>query len=105
MIMVQKTPSAKQVNVATTATKVDGVKLKNRDSTDRHLPPAKYWEADTKCSPPSRRNGSSKKAKANREDILATKKRQRQTPPKQAKLLESAVATKKRQISSLTARK
>ncbi len=45
-----------------------------------------------------------KKAKANREDIPAAKKRCGQPPPpKQAKHLESAVATQKRQISSLTA--
>ncbi len=32
--MVQKTPAAKRVNVAATATEVNGVKLKNQDSTD-----------------------------------------------------------------------
>ncbi len=41
-----------------------------------------------------------KKAKTNGDDISAAKK---QTPPKQAKRLESAMATQKREISSLTA--
>ncbi len=40
--MVQKSLATEQVNVAATATEVDGVKLKNRDGTDRHLPLAKY---------------------------------------------------------------
>ncbi len=42
MTMVQRILAAKQVNVAATATKVNGVKFKNRDSTDQCLPPAKY---------------------------------------------------------------
>ncbi len=32
--MVQRTLAAKQVNAAATATKVDGIKLKNKDNTD-----------------------------------------------------------------------
>ncbi len=32
--MVQQTPALKQVNVIAITTKVDGIKLKNRDSTD-----------------------------------------------------------------------
>ncbi len=42
MTMVQQTLAAKHVNAAATATKVDGAKLKNRDSTAKCLSPAKY---------------------------------------------------------------
>ncbi len=104
--MVQKTPAAKPVNVAATATKVDGVKLKNWDSTDRQLPLAKYPAGVYEALSPKQKEWlwqDHKKAKANGEDIPAAKKRWGQTPPKQAKHLESAVATQKRQISSVTA--
>ncbi len=103
--MVQKTPAAKRVNVAATTTKVDGVRLKNRDSTDQCLPLAKHSARVYKMLSPKQKEWlllDCKKFKANGEDIPAAKKRQGQTPPKQAKRLESAVVTQKRKISSLT---
>ncbi len=66
--MVQQTPAAKQVNVEATATEVDGVKLKNRDCTDRCLPPAKYSAAVYKMLSARQKEWlwqDQKKAKAN----------------------------------------
>ena len=104
--MVQKTPAAKRVTVAATASEVEGVKLKNRDGTDRRLPPAKYSSGVYKMLSPKQKEWlwqDRKKAKANGEDIPTAKKRRGQTPPAQSKRLEAAVASQKRQISSLTA--
>ena len=107
--MVQRTPAAKQVNVAATATEVDGVSLKNRDGTDRRLPPAKYSAGVYKMLSPKQKEWlwqDRKKAKANGEDIPGPKKRPSQPPKanKANKRLESAVAAQKRQISSLAAK-
>ncbi len=98
--MVQQTPAVKQVNVAATATDVDGVKLKNRNGTDQCLPPAMLFPKQEEWLWQDR-----KKAKANGDDIPAAKKRQGQPPPLSAKRIESTVATQKRQISSLTNKK
>ncbi len=106
MMMVQKSLAAKQVNVAATTTEVDGVKLKNKDGTNRCLPPAKYFGSVYKMLSSKQKETlwqDCKKGKANEEDIPAAKKRCSQPSPKPAKNLESAMATQKRQISSLTA--
>ncbi len=42
MVIVHKSPAAKQVNIAATNAEVNGLKHKNRDVTDQCLPPAKY---------------------------------------------------------------
>ncbi len=42
LMMVQKSSATKQVNAAATPNVVDGVKLKNWDSTDQCLLPTKY---------------------------------------------------------------
>ncbi len=104
--MVQRTPAAKQGNVAATATKVDGIKLKNRDGTDRRLPTAKYSSGVYERLSPKQKEWlwqDRKKAKANGEDIPTAKKRRSQPSNKSTARLESAVAAQKRQISSLTA--
>ncbi len=75
--MVHKSPAAKQVNVAATTTKVDGVKLENRDSADNASSQSSIQELSTRCSHPSKRIVSGKttrKAKSNGEDIPAAKK-------------------------------
>ncbi len=103
--MVQWTPAAKQVNVAATATEVDGIKLKKRGSTDQRLPPAKYLSGVYKMLSPKQKEWlwrDCKKAKANGEDIPTAKKRRSQPLNKSTVHLESAVAAQKRQISSLT---
>ncbi len=104
--MVQRTPAVKQVNIAATATEVDGIKLKNKDGTDWCLPPAKYSGSIYKILSPKQKKWlwqDRKKAKANGEDIPAAKKQRGQNPPTQSKRLEAAVASQKRQISSLMA--
>ncbi len=102
--MVHKTSYAKQLHVAAAASKVKGVKLKNRDGMDQCLPPAKYQEVSTRCSILSKRNGSGncKIAKAHGEDIPVAKKKQGQPPTKQAWYLDSAMISHFFQISSLT---
>ncbi len=75
--MVQKTPAAKRVTVAATASEVDGIKLKNRDGTDRRLPLAKYSSGVYKMLSPKQKEWlwqDRKKAKANGEDIPVAKK-------------------------------
>ncbi len=86
--MVQKTPTAKQINVAVTATKVDGVKIKNQDGTDQCLPPAKYLAIIYKVLSPKQKEGlwqDCKKVKANGEDIMTATERwgQGTDPPPQ----------------------
>ncbi len=98
---------AKQVNISATATKVDDIKLKNRDSTDQCLPPAKYSGSNYKMHSHKQKEWlwqDYKKAKANIEDIPAAKKKPENPPNKQAKHLESAVASHKHEISTLTAK-
>ncbi len=80
-----KDPRAKRVTVAATASEVDGVKLKNRDDTDRRLPLAKYSSRVYKMLTPKQKEWlwqDRKKAKANEEDIPTAKKERGQTPPK-----------------------
>ena len=75
--MVQTTPAVKRVTVAATATEVDGVKLRNRDGTDRRLPQAKYSSGVYKMLSPQQKEWlwqDRKKAKANGEDIPTAKK-------------------------------
>ncbi len=108
MTMVQRTMAAKQVNIAATATKVDGIKLKNRDGTDRCLPLAKYLSGVYKMLSPKQKEGlwqDCNNAKASGEDIPAAKKRRSQPSNKSTSCFESAVAAQKRQINSLTAQK
>ncbi len=92
--------------VAATVTKVDGVKLKNRDGTDRWLTPAKYLGSVYKILSPKQKEWLWQvcmNAKANGEDIPAAKKRHSQPSAKPAKRLELPVASQEQQISSLTA--
>ncbi len=106
MTMVQRTMAAKQVNIAATATKVDGIKLKNRDGTDRCLPLAKYLSGVYKMLSPKQKEGlwqDCNNAKASGEDIPAAKKRRSQPSNKSTSCFESAVAAQKLQISSLIA--
>ncbi len=70
--MVQWTLAAKRVIVAATATEVDGIKLKNQDSTDRCLPPTKYSSGVYKMKSSKKKEWlwqDRKKAKANGGDI------------------------------------
>ncbi len=76
--MVQRTPEAKRVNVAATATEVDDVKLKNQDGTNRRLPLAKYMSKVYEMLSPKQKEWlwqDHKKAKANGEAIPAAMKR------------------------------
>ncbi len=78
MTTVQRTPAAKQVHITATAIKVNGIKLKNRDGTDRCLPQTKYSSEVYKLLSPKQNKWlwqDHKKAKSNGEDIPAAKKR------------------------------
>ncbi len=76
--MVQQTPAAKQVQVAATAMEVDGIKLKNQDSTDQCLPLAKYLSRVYKMLSPKQKEWlwqDHKKAKASGEGVPTAKTR------------------------------
>ncbi len=63
------TKAAKQVNVAATPFKVDGVKLKKWDDTDWRLPPAKYLSGVYKMLSLKQKEWLWQNSKANGEDI------------------------------------
>ncbi len=81
--MVQKTPAAKRVTVAATASEVEGVKLKNRDGTDRRLPAAKYSSTVYKMLSPKQKEWlwqDCMKAKVEGNNIVEAKNRWGQPP-------------------------
>ncbi len=53
--MVQKLSAVKQFNIVTTTSKVDSIKLKNRESTYQCLPPAKYLRSVYKMLSPKQK--------------------------------------------------
>ncbi len=61
--MVQKTPVAKKMHIAITATEVDGLKLENWDGADQRLPPVKSPELHINYFLPSRSAVSGKTAR------------------------------------------
>ncbi len=73
--MVQKTPPTKQVNIAATATEVDGIKLKNQDGTDCRLTHAKYSSGVYKMLSPKQKEWlwQDSKMTANKENSNLTK--------------------------------
>ncbi len=107
--MIQQTPAAKRVQVAEVATKVNGIKLKFKTSTNRHLLTSNCVVLgkslqDALHITKGMALQDSNKAKANRDDIPTKKGSRGQPPSKPAKHFAPAVDSHCSRLDNLTAK-